>query len=780
MTRFITFGGQTQFKPGGLTKVNANALTPIGISATGVVQMVGEAEGGPPGTEGVVVIDDPALARDIFRSGPLADAIRVAFDPSGDTRIPGGAFRVLAYKTNASLKAACQLPGAGIEHVDSEDSGGSSTTVITLVTGGLEPDAHIGRWLEHTAGGPRRRIVDNDASTVTVSPGFDTAPIALDVLNILASQVTVSAADWGVHTNQVSVEFEAGTGDTFVVTLAFEDQVVQSPEIGGESFFNLKYVGGAIADFGPITVIDTTRLLVTFTPDGGAPSLDEWAGMIMQFADGTQREIAENTAATPSLVTLIPTHALTTDQETGLIGTDVNIRDVTAATASITGANGKSLALTSTVSPVEDALAITFSTLGLVTLRQLVDHINATANYEAVVPDGVNQDTTLLDSYDFGTRATGVGVRFDDAITPSTLGTFRRDLQVLIDWVNKFGELATMTRGSVGTLEGAELPLFTGGVAGTVRDIPLFLVGGARGISANSNFQAGFDELIEARANHCVPLIAEDLVNEGFGSTATYASVAAQLLAHVTLGRGTGKNEMGGYLGFKGTLDAYIAQLNAINDTDVQIIPQQMEFLNVAGTLTLQPEWASAAAAAGMRSGANEVGEPLTFKFIKTSQLAQDSSWSPTKIGDINRILANGGMFAEAKNGGIRWVRDLTTHIKDDNIAFIDGNTRDAARFVSFDLRDFLENRFTGLKATPATAASIREAVADKMREYLTANIIVESLDPETGRTLIPGFRRLRVFIEGNVATVRVEIFLVTGIVFILNDIYLQLPRLAA
>ena len=99
MTRFITFGGQTQFKPGGLTRVNANALTPIGISATGVVQMLGEAEGGPPGTDGVVVIDDPALARDIFRSGPLADAIRVAFDPSGDTRI--------ASVTAASLPWAC-------------------------------------------------------------------------------------------------------------------------------------------------------------------------------------------------------------------------------------------------------------------------------------------------------------------------------------------------------------------------------------------------------------------------------------------------------------------------------------------------------------------------------------------------------------------------------------------------------------------------------------------------------------------------------------------------
>jgi hypothetical protein len=413
-------------------------------------------------------------------------------------------------------------------------------------------------------------------------------------------------------------------------------------------------------------------------------------------------------------------------------------------------------------------------------LRELVEYLNANTNYEAAVPDGVNPDTTLLSTFDFGTRATTVIIRFDELITPNTHGTFRRDLQVLIDWINDFGELATATRATTGTGEGSELPQVTGGVFGTVRDIPVYLVGGARGISSNASFQAGFDALIEARGNHCVPLISENLTNEGYGSTATMASVAAQLLAHVTLGRLAGKNEMGGYLGYKGTLDGWIAQLNAMNDADIQVTSQQMSFLNAAGDLTVMTEWAAAVAAAGMRSGANEVGEPLTFKYIKTPAVTQDSSWDPANLTNINRILANGGMFAEEVATGIRWVRDITSYVVDDNIAFMDGNTRDVVRFVAYDLRDYLENRFTGEKATPATVASIREATAAKMAEYLTDNIIVESLDPETESTLIPGFRRLVVRIAGNVATVRVEIFPATGIVHILNDIFLQLPVLAA
>ena len=63
---------------------------------------------------------------------------------------------------------------------------------------------------------------------------------------------------------------------------------------------------------------------------------------------------------------------------------------------------------------------------------------------------------------------------------------------------------------------------------------------------------------------------------------------------------------------------------------------------------------------------------------------------------------------------------------------------------------------------------------------YKQDNIIVESLDPETETTILPGFRNLRVTIEGNVATIKIEVFPCTGIVFQLNDIFLQLPRIAA
>jgi hypothetical protein len=775
MARSVTFGGQTQFKPGGLTRINADGMTPIGFTATGIVQLLGEADGGAPGSTKVYQIDDPALARSTFRSGPLADAIKVAFGSSGDPRIPGGAFRVMAYKTNASTQALTHLPGD--EALINDTVASATTTAITLTSGGLVVNAHIGRWL--SIGGIKRRITANTASIVTVSPGYPSAPAGAAAVMILQSQIVLTSVDYGLHTNQVSVEVEAGTGNGFVTTLGFEDTVERSDEIGGTSFLNIKYVGGPVLDTGTITGATTSTVTATVT---SSTALNVHATKFLRFSNGLQRLVASNTADLSGpfsvVFTLAAGHELTAAEVTAVSSGTLSVIDCTAATVSITGAAGVATGMTSSVAPTADNLAITFTTGQ--TLRQLVDYINGNTNYAATIPNGVNPDTVLVSSFDFGTRNTGVDCRFDSEVAPATKGSFRRDLQVLVDWINTYSTLAKATKATGAATEGAELPAYTGGVAGTARDVPVYFTGGTRGISSDSSFQAGFDALIQVRGNHIVPLISQDLTNEGNGSTAHVATVAAQLGAHVALARGMGKNEMGGYLGFKGTISAVEAQAFALNDGDVQLFPQQMSFINASGTLTLLPEWAAAVAAAGMRSGTNEVGEPLTFKFIKTTEIKNDSSWSPSSRTDVNRLIKAGVMFAEVAPGGIRWVRDITTYVKDDNICFMDGNTRDAVRFVAFDLRQSQEDRFTGVKATPATVASIREYVAAKCQEYREQNIIVDSLDPETLTKVVPGFRNLRVFIEGNVATIRIELFPVTGIVFQLNDISLQLPRLAA
>lgn len=785
MTRSVTFNGQTQFKPGAISKINAQGLVPVGLSTNGIVALLGEADGGTPGE--VITIDDPALAKELLRSGDLADAVRLAFDPSNDPRIPGGAFRVLAYKVNQSTQASVQLPGD--DSFLSDTVSGASTTAITLTTNTtMVVNAHVGRWLEIS--GERRQIVSNTADTLTVSPGFSSAPLAATAIDILQSQLVLTSVDYGDHTNQIAAEFEPGvTANTWVFTGSLENLVEQTGEILGNAAFRIKYVGGPQDETGSVNTItagvpfDATGATFQFTPDGGAPTLDEWAGMMFRFSNGIQRLITGNTAATPSVITLSAGHELSTDEQSEVDDdSGAAVINVTAATVTITGANGVATGLSSGVLPTADDLNITFSTNQ--TLRSLIDQINATTNYEAVAADGVNLDTTLMKYMDFGTRATAVDVRFDDQIEPNDKGSFRKDLQDLVDLINRQSTLFTAAKATTGTTEGSELPQATGGVSGTVADVPVYLSGGTRGTSANSNWQDGFDELLLHRVNHVVPLIAEDLTNQGYGSTATWSSVAAQLSSHVDTANSSGKNERGGYIGFKGTKAEFITEAARFNNADVQLCSERHTVLDVDGNLVEQDEWAAAVLAAGMRGGAPEVGEPITFKYIKTFGVDRDASWDPKSITDVNQLLAGGCLFSEpGPNGGFRWVRDITTYLIDENIAYMDGNTRDAVRYIAYELRTDLENQFTGLKATPATAANIRERVAAKLQAFRGDSIIVDSLDPENPNdtaTVIPGWRRLRVSITGNVATVKVEVFPVTGIVFELLEIFLQLPRIAA
>ena len=92
MARSVTFNGITRFTPGGITRINAAALNQVVLSANSIVGIIGESEGGAPGaTGGLVSLFDPARAADLFRSGPIVDALGLVFQSSNDPDVPGGA-----------------------------------------------------------------------------------------------------------------------------------------------------------------------------------------------------------------------------------------------------------------------------------------------------------------------------------------------------------------------------------------------------------------------------------------------------------------------------------------------------------------------------------------------------------------------------------------------------------------------------------------------------------------------------------------------------------------
>ena len=885
MSRSVTFNGITQFRPGGITKVDASALAQIGLSSNGIVGLIGEAEGGEEPGE-IITIDDPALAKSSFRGDALANAIKIAFDPSDDPRVPSGAFRTLNIRVNQGVRASLPLYNKVGEAVT---VAGSTKTSIVFAGASFTVDEHVGNLARigtyadgAWSGVEDVEIESNTTDTLTlVSPGFNAAPGTTVTVTFLAPVVTLWSKEYSAAANGIQQEYEPGASSGQAWTTSFEGKSQISDDLGGKSFLDIEYIGQktavvqdsglatagttvtitdstktwgvndwqgffAYADDAGVLAVDNLRKIASNTSDEitvtaaftGTPdtstnyevrtgmiyesttgfsadglgsvvtlqadldiALNELAGLVLVVtsgdAAGTMRAIASNTAAAGPVVTLDEAWlagAVPAGPSLGRpYGDSYELRYVTAATASIAGTDGVAKTFTTSIAVNGAAAAadldITFDANQ--TLAEFVNEINGYSDYRAYVPNGVNGATTLMKTFDFDVGATEVDIRNDRAAVedpPNAAydvpvvwkGHFRRDLQVFVDDINGKNTFITAVRAAgASTGAGGGRPEFTDGSVGIAGDTFKYFSGGTRGISTNSNWQAAFDKLLQVRCNHVVPLISEDLANQGYGSTATFASVAAQLAVHVSLGSGAAKNECGGYIGMKGNKNAIVLKANSLNNTDVALTCQRHTLLDVSGNLTEFDEWVSAVIAAGMRSGVSEVGEPLTWKYFRTTGMSQDSSWDPGEKTDANLFIQNGILFAETIRGkGTRWVRDLTTYVQDDNLAYAEGSVRDIVRYVSFGLRTFLEDRFTGRKARPATASSIKESIASYLELLRGENIIVDSEDNDGNP--VYAFHNIRVSISGDIARIKLECFPAVGINFQLTEIFLQLPQSSA
>ncbi len=854
MPSFVTFNGITRFLPGGITKVNTDALNVVVAGDNSIVALVGEADGGAPGLQGIVTLFDATRAKDIFRAGPMVDSIPLAFQSGNDENVPGGASRVLLFKTNNSTQSTLNLPAAeadnvigspaspntatgtqgaailvdttlaatfaddelngkwivlrpfsattevrqitdyvastntmtvaawGSAPVDATDDyfvlenevvltgaldGASTSTVLDFkAAAGFTDDEFIGRWVfiqDSLAVTFIRQIVDNNATTLTISPALPTAPTTGAYAEILANSQVLTSDDFGAHTNGITADVADGVviPGSKIATLTFEGEDEFSPETGGQIFMNLLYRGGS-ENIGDNVDTGSTASIIELVTGGLTPS-DHVGTQVL-----INGEFTTITANTASQLTLSPPLSNAPSAASG--GDDVSIRTVTAGTMIVAGASGIATSLSTTLTGVSgDDLSITF-TPGM-TIRALLDTINANTNYLATVPGAVNPDISLAADFDFGPRTL---VTVLNSASVAADGLFQNNV-ALVAYYNGFSALADSVRATELSVDGCCAPA----AFGAGQD-PANFAGGTRGISTNTNFQEGFDALLKVRANSVVAQIDEDLVNEGFGSTATVNSVHAQMGAHVGAARGASNSERGGFAAKQGTLDELIAQGNIINDFDVALVGQNPTALNASGSLVDFTPREFAVMAASMRAGVSEVAEPLTHKGIRISGLTQDSSWDPTDLTDANRAIIGGLLFAEpVPSGGFRWVRDLTTHVKDNNLAKSEGSVRDAVRFVAFGLREFLVNRFTGRKASPATISSVKDAAADFLELQRTNNIIVDSSDPATGAT-IRAFHNLKVTSSGDTVRLSVGFFPVPGINFILNELFVQLATQAA
>jgi hypothetical protein len=609
MTMKILFNGSVLVKPGGATRVDASLFTSAGLSGVGVVGLVGEADGGQPGV--VQIFTSPELMRKTFRSGALADAAALAFQPGNDPRVPGGASAVVCVKANST--------------------------------------AAQGTYTFQSAGS--------------------------------INAMVVTARDYGVHTNKITVQISDSSGGKVLQTV-FQDGTKTSTEtsavVGSVPEFTIQYTGAGTA-----CTLTTSSTQLTTTATGAAA----------------------------------------------------------------------------------DSLTLSYASYPL--LSDLIAAIQATGVY-SVVAGGVaafpvvgNPTPPASTSYAFNPMNLDYVTAVD--VKTTATGVYAK-LFRCIDWFNSNSVLVSAARAVTGVVA----------PTATARAIPL--AGGLRGVSSNTDWQNGFNALGGQVVNEVVPLISADLTGQGFGSTATFASVVAMSDAHAAFYSSTaGKSERQNYVGMAGTKAALLAQAGILNSPHTLISNMKVTVLDSTNTLRQLDEWGFAVITAGMRAGSDQ-GEPLTWKYIRASDISNDASWTP--LNDGSDLILGGVYYAEKiPNKGIRIGKCITTYTRQDNDAYTEESVVMGWKNVAYQLRTHLENLFIGRKVSITNLTSVRSQAEAKLSQLRAAGQIVDSV---VSGTRIPAYRNLEVSAYLDQCTVSVVVSPVSGINFMLNNIFLVPAQISA
>lgn len=759
MATTIFFNGRLIATPGAYSEIDASGLETTGLGASGIVAVLGTGEGGRPVTDITEIKDlirftSPSKARQTFRSGDLREACAILFEPSRDPAILAGAQEVIAMKTNSASKATATFAGASndVMTVSSVDYGAyTNQTNIEIASGTtagklinirfedvLESGDDIGGTNIYTlayapgTNGYATMVSSVSAAGVVTATGTKTAPGATALITtqpVAGSRVEVISDNAADNTQSVTVYGlnNAGTPAPQTETITLTGT---SAHTGTATWTAIYGVEISAAHAGVVSVRDADT--------GGNPvSFDVPSGTLLEgvtvcsacFVAGTTVSAVSSGATTGKLLLFgTSTTGGAISESKAMTGTSP-ITSTTSNWGSITRivtgncTTGQTITLT--------AVAVASTAAVQTTVQKLKDLFNSKKSGS----DGFTLDLI--------TGNTGFPVTKLDTVTStnilSTTAGFKADLYAVIDWINDNSAYATAEKVTNGI----------GAPSNTTS--PVFLAGGSEGSSSGANYLTALNLLKQVQVNSIVVLSGDP-------------SVHADVIAHCDFMCGIGRKERDAFVGLmNGDLDDVPSKSEAksqivdLNSRHVRATAQAIERFSTAGVRTEYLPPFTACLAAGMQAG-GPVGQPLTFKYANALSFRQDTSWNP--IDDSEEMIQAGLLFLENVEGvGRRWVRNVTTYLKSDNIAFIEGSVNQAVNFATFTLRTALEFA-VGRAGFAGTVNDIKAEALNVLGLLVDAKIIV-------------AHRALSVELNVDVADVAVEIAPVLPINFVPTTVHL-------
>lgn len=762
------FNGQLIFKPGSYSVVDASGLASKGLGANGIVAVLGTAEGGQPaGTmtskSEFLSVSRPGKEDDLFRSGDLLEAIPFLFEPCNDQDIPGGAQLVIPMKVNPDTQSTATFANAEGDSlvITSADYGDFTNQIQVVIATGTTQGKRIVVTLEDVvqtiddvggddiftciyrpasgAGGVGWETMTMEVLSggqIRANGSWNNLGLDSEVVAGIASDYTAVSANAADTTQTLTVYGLRGGVPTRVqVTLNGTTPVALGAfDVGGPEGAILSAVAAGI-----VTVSDTAPTAVLTIAAGqvqrGARKMSSFFvnGAITQVADGasvTSVWYVGRNAAGSIVIDRLALNGLTpvVSAVTTLVSLEAIVLGEVAA------------ARTVTISA--RALQTTAATQN--TLQKVADFVNA--RQVANSPDPFGFELELQTA-----RTTFAVSLLDLTLTPTNIftpvtGSFRADLNALVEAINNNMDLVTAEAAS-------------GAIGVPDNTAPsVFLSGGATIAAQFSDWQAALNLLKLTRVNTIVVLTADPAVH-------------AAVKAHCNFMAGIGRSERDAVVGLMDAAGTALADVDEIRDQildlntrHVRAVAQSVERFNKAGELTEFDPPFHACLVAGAQAG-SPVGTPLTFKLANVNGFDQDSSWN--SVNDAEEMLQLGLMFLEDVEGiGRRWVRNITTNVGSDNIAFTEASVNQAVNFSVFNFRTNMEVS-VGKKGFAGTVNAAKSVATNTLGLLVDAEVLTQ-------------YRALDIELILDVLEVSVEIAPVIPINFVRNVLHLVTARLAA
>jgi hypothetical protein len=648
--------------------------TPVGLATTGIIAIIGEAEGGASFLnedlkENFFSVDQGAEVVAKYISGPIVDAFRALSAPSADAQIAGSANRIYIAKTNTGTKASALIDtdygtlssknygilGNEIKYRITE----SQAEVTPSVTSAAIPA--FGAALDGLSFSVR---VNGGAATVITLSGnpanhSNVATLVTELTSLLPTDFTVTA----------------GTAPNTIV-ISLDSDPANHRKGWGKSFELIDSTPGDLAALGLVE-----NLYVS-----GAES-------------NVEINIARSSTNTDETLEAKGEIAL----EIGYAGTTATLSIVNnTLTTTVTGGPGANLSI---------------NLNQYQTVNDLAAFISTKPGYSAVATAvGKQMKPADLD------KVTAIGIC--STASGKRPGRIKKSLKNFKDAIKQ----SAVADFEAIAVKGIPSPMSS----------YVFLSGGTKGATTGAAIVDALSKLEGINVNFIVPLFSRDASEDiadnltDSGSTYTIDAIHTATKNHVLkMSQVKIKKNRIAILSFDGTYAQAAQKAQNLASYRCLMTFQKSSQVDSQGEVQMFGSWHTACIAAGMQAAGfyraivNKLANVISFK--------DPSGFDSGSSGDLEKALDAGLLILQNDTAGVRWVSDQSTYGFDTNFVYNSMQATYLSDVAALSLADSLQRQFVGQSLADIDRKVVESFVIAKMDEFRGLKIIAASDDAPLG-----------------------------------------------